>query len=102
MSENSKTQMLKKGIYTPAKAQLNAAPADKAEYTSNTENKGKFSNNPKKSNREEIMAQRDKRREKVLIRRGVNQEDIEKMDDKSVTVCFHQYGICNVKIKGKK
>ena len=24
------------------------------------------------------------------------------MDDKSVTVCFHQYGICNVKIKGKK
>ena len=96
MSKNSKTQMLKKGIYTPAKAQLNAAPADKAEYTSNTENKGKFSNNPKKSNREEIMAQRDKRREKVLIRRGVNQEDIEKMDDKSVIVLCMSYGTYTV------
>lgn len=92
MSKNSKTKMLKKGIYTPAEAQLNAAPAKKAEYTSNPENKGKFSNNPKKSDHEKIMAQRDKNRKKLLIRRGVNPEDIEKMDDKSVIVLCMSYG----------
>lgn len=90
MSNNSKTKMLKKGIYTPAKAQLNAAPANKAEYTSNTENKGKFSK--KESEKEAINRRRDKLFKDVLIRRKVPKEDIESIPKENYIVLCRSYG----------
>lgn len=85
MSKNSKTKMLKKGIYTPGKTQSQPAPA-KAEYTSNPENKGKFFS---KKQDESKMNRREKRRASLLIRRGVDKKELE---GTNTFILCHIYG----------
>lgn len=90
----SKTKLLKQGKYTPEAAHAAAtAPAKKAEYSSNPENKGKFSEKKKAELiRSEVIARNRAANKKRLLKKGLNEDEIkefEKIENLFAVLCIH-------------